>query len=165
MSWEAVPNSCWNLLFFQDILLLRMFSAALGTHPTCLSLCLKAIAKIFIFSSLKRTHQVLKSFLCVCKISSENRPDMRHLYNAVVLQAGFRRGFKKTLVPPAIPPSMPYWKHYGTDITPDTHCGFAAVSVPFSIKPCTYSPSGSPLKQYLNSLWKVTKEHNLQYLV
>lgn len=105
MSWEAVADFCWNL-FFLVILLLRMFSAALGTHPTCLSLCLKAIAKIFIFSSSKRTHQVLKSFLCVCNISSENRPDMRHLYNAVVLQAGLRRGLKKTLLP--LPSLYPY---------------------------------------------------------
>lgn len=71
--------------FFQDILLLGMFSDALGNHLICLLLCLKAIAKIFIFPSPKRTHQVLKSFLRVCNVSSENRPDMRCLYDAVVL--------------------------------------------------------------------------------
>lgn len=85
MHWKAVPDSCWNLLFFQDILLLGMFSVALSNHLTCILLCLKVIAKVLIFSSPKCTHQVLKSLLYVCNTSSENRSVMRRLCNAVVL--------------------------------------------------------------------------------
>lgn len=160
MSWEVVLEPCWNL-FFRDILLLRTFSAALGNHLTCLALCLRAIAKIFIFSSPKRTHQVLKSFLCVCNVSSENRPDMRLLYNAVVLQAGLKRGLEKRPFQPAFPPCIPYWKHYGIDITPLTFC---CCLCPLFHKALHIQPFMEAPKQHLSSLWKVTKEHCLQYL-
>lgn len=54
-----------QLVVFQDILLPRLFSAVLGNHLTCISLCQQAIAKFFIFTSPKHIHQVLKSSFCI----------------------------------------------------------------------------------------------------